>query len=134
MIGEVFDMIPGIEIGKVLIQRDEESKEKKPIFYYSKLPDNIASKKRVLLLDPMCGTGGTATMCIQKLIDEGVKEEAIIFINLVTCDRGISKVLDDYPKVRMITAAVDPVMNEHCYITPGIGDFGDRFFGSRLPK
>ena len=134
MLGEVFNMIPGISIGKVLIQRDESTKEKTPIFYYSKLPDNIADKKRVFILDPMCGTGGSATMCIQKLLESGVKEEAITFINLVSCDRGISKVLDDYPKVRMLTAAVDPILNNHRYIAPGIGDFGDRYFGSKLPQ
>lgn len=64
MIGEVFDMIPGIGIGKVLIQRDESTVDKTPVFYYSKLPEDIASKRRVLILDPMCGTGGSATMCI----------------------------------------------------------------------
>lgn len=134
MLGEVFEMIPGIGIGTVLIQRDEEDELKRPVFYYSKLPDDIATKKRVLILDPMCGTGGTATMCIQKLIEAGVKEENITFINLVCCDFGINKVLGDYPKIRMITAAIDPVLNDSKYIAPGIGDFGDRFFGSKLPK
>ena len=64
MIGEIFNMIPGISIGKVLIQRDESSADKRPIFIYQKLPDDIASKKHVLILDPMCATGGSAAMCI----------------------------------------------------------------------
>ena len=64
MLGEVFEMVPGIGIGKVLIQRDESTKEKTPVFYYAKLPEDIASKKRVFLLDPMCATGGSAAMCI----------------------------------------------------------------------
>ena len=134
MLGEVFDMIPGVGIGKVLIQRDESTKDKTPVFYYAKLPEDIASKRRVFLLDPMCATGGSAAMCIQKLVDSGVKEENITFISLITCDRGISKVMDDFPKIRMLTAAVDPVLNEQRYIIPGLGDFGDRFFGSKLPK
>ena len=64
MTKEVMDLIPGITFGKVLIQRDESSHDKKPILYYSKLPDNIGSKHRVFVLDPMCSTGGSASMCI----------------------------------------------------------------------
>lgn len=97
MLTEVFNLLPGVAIGKVLIQRDEESEDKLPVFYYSKLPEKIEEKKRVFVLDPMCATGGTAAMCIQKLIDSGVSEDRITFINLVTVDRGIQKVMDAYP-------------------------------------
>ena len=81
----------------------------------------------------MCATGGTAAMCIQKLIDSGVSEDRITFINLVTVDKGTRKVLETFPKVRMITACIDPHLNESRYICPGLGDFGDRYFGSKLP-
>ena len=64
MVSEVFNLIPGVAIGKVLIQRDETTADKRPIFYYCKLPEDIASKKRVFVLDPMCGTGGSAALCI----------------------------------------------------------------------
>ena len=64
MVQGFVDLIPGIAIGKVLIQRDESSADKKSIFYYSKLPEDIASKKRVFVLDPMCATGGSAVLCI----------------------------------------------------------------------
>ena len=64
MVQGVIDLIPGIAIGKILIQRDETSKDKKSVFYYSKLPEDIASKKRVFVLDPMCASGGSAVMCI----------------------------------------------------------------------
>lgn len=64
MLTEVFNLLPGCAIGKVLIQRDEESEDKRPVFYYAKLPVDIAEKKRVYLLDPMCATGGSAAMCI----------------------------------------------------------------------
>lgn len=107
MLTEVFNLLPGSSVGKVLIQRDESTKEKKPVFYYSKLPDDIASKKRVLVLDPMCATGGSAAMCIQKLIDSGVKEENITFINLICSERGADKVMQAFPKMLMITACVD---------------------------
>jgi uracil phosphoribosyltransferase len=72
MIQEFFNLIPGISIGKVLIQRDEESADRKAIFYYSKLPEDIQSKARVFILDPMLATGGSAEMCIDKLISSGV--------------------------------------------------------------
>ena len=86
MLTEVFNLLPGAGIGKVLIQRDESSEDKRPIFYYSKLPEDIASKKRVYVLDPMCASGGSAVMCIQKLIESGVSQDRITFINLVTVD------------------------------------------------
>jgi len=133
MLTEVFNLIPGIAIGKVLIQRDESTAEKKPVFYYAKLPEDIATKKRVYVLDPMCASGGSAVMCIEKLIEVGVSEDRITFINLVTVDRGVKKVMDTYPKVRMITASIDSHLNDDSYICPGLGDFGDRYFGSKLP-
>ena len=64
MLSEVFNLIPGIAIGKVLIQRDESTTEKLPVFYYAKLPEDIATKQRVYVLDPMCASGGSAAMCI----------------------------------------------------------------------
>ena len=134
MLTEVFNLLPGCPIGKVLIQRDEESADKRPVFYYAKLPENIAAKKRVFVLDPMCATGGTAAMCIQKLVDAGVAEERITFINLITVEQGVAKVMGAHPKVRMLTACVDPVLNGSGYICPGLGDFGDRYFGSKLPQ
>ena len=134
MLTEVFNLLPGAGIGKVLIQRDESSEDKRPIFYYSKLPEDIASKKRVYVLDPMCASGGSAAMCIQKLIESGVSQDRITFINLVTVDKGIRTVMETYPEVRMITACIDPELNDQKYICPGLGDFGDRYFGSKLPQ
>ena len=107
MLTEVFNMMPAVSVGKVLIQRDESTPDKRPVFYYAKLPDDIASKKRVLVLDPMCATGGSAAMCIKKLIDSGVPEESITFINLVCAEAGVDKVLGQFPKVTMITACLD---------------------------
>jgi uracil phosphoribosyltransferase len=89
--------------------------------------------KRVYVLDPMCATGGSAAMCIQKLIESGVSQDRITFINLVTVESGIKKVMEQFPEVRVITACIDPVINDAKYICPGLGDFGDRYFGSKLP-
>lgn len=116
-----------IRIGKILIQRDKVTKL--PRLYYSALPADIA-KRHVLLLDPMLATGGTALAAIQVLLDNGVAEEKIIFINLLTVPEGIAAVCGRYPQVRIVTAAVDERLNEDAYMIPGIGDFGDRFFGT----
>eukprot|EP00354_Favella_ehrenbergii_P006490 CAMPEP_0170464788 /NCGR_PEP_ID=MMETSP0123-20130129/9373_1 /TAXON_ID=182087 /ORGANISM="Favella ehrenbergii, Strain Fehren 1" /LENGTH=240 /DNA_ID=CAMNT_0010730517 /DNA_START=10 /DNA_END=728 /DNA_ORIENTATION=- len=126
MLGELFNLLPDVAIGKVLIQRDESSTDKRPIFYYAKLPERIEEKKRVFVLDPMCASGGSAAMCIQKLIERGVSPDRITFINLVTVEKGIKKVMETFPEVTMITACIDPHLNEAAYICPGLGDFGDR--------
>jgi uracil phosphoribosyltransferase len=81
----------------------------------------------------MLATGGSASCCIEKLIESGVKAEAIVFINLICCPKGIERILSDHPGVRIITASIDDGMNHSKYISPGLGDFGDRFFGSKLP-
>jgi uracil phosphoribosyltransferase len=64
----------------------------------------------------------------------GVSEDKITFINLISCEVGLRKLHDVFPKVKVITAAIDPVLNDNKYIIPGLGDFGDRYFGSRLPN
>jgi uracil phosphoribosyltransferase len=126
--------MPGIAVGKVLIQRDEESADRNSVFYYSKFPDDISSKARVLVLDPMLATGGSAEMCINLLIKQGVDESKITFVNLISCPVGLERLIKKFPSLTIVTAAVDPELNQSKYITPGIGDFGDRFFASRLPK
>jgi len=116
-----------IRIGKILIQRNEETG--KPILYYAKLPQDI-SERYVLLLDPMLATGGSAIMAVQVLIDHGVPEENVIFINLISAPEGIEAMREKFPKVIIVTTEVDERLNEKFYIMPGIGDFGDRYFGT----
>ena len=82
----------------------------------------------------MLATGGSASVCISKLREVGVASDKIVFINLVSVEKGLDKVLDDHPGVKVITACLDDGMNDHKYICPGLGDYGDRYFGSRLPK
>ncbi|GAA5927228.1 uracil phosphoribosyltransferase [Sporobolomyces koalae] len=116
-----------VRIGKILIQRDEETAQAK--LFYAKLPDDIASRY-CLLLDPMLATGGSAIKAVEVLIDHGVPQERIIFLNLVSCPEGLRAMHDAYPKIKIVTAWVDEKLNEQKYIVPGLGDFGDRYFTS----
>lgn len=116
-----------IRIGKILIQRDEETAE--PIMFYSKLPPDI-SKRYVLLIDPMLATGGSACEAIEVLKEHGVGEEKIIFINLISCPEGIEKVCEAFPAVKVVTGFIDKSLNDRAFILPGLGDFGDRYFGT----
>ena len=122
-------VLPGVRIGKILIQRDTVTKL--PHLFYAKLPADIAHR-HVLLLDPMLATGGTALAAIEVLIRDGVPEEHIVFVNLLSAPEGIAAVRERYPRVRMVTSSIEERLNENAYMLPGIGDFGDRFFGTDL--
>jgi uracil phosphoribosyltransferase len=78
----------------------------------------------------MLATGGTALAAIRLLLDEGVPEDRIVFVNLITVPEGITAVCRRHPRVRIVTSAIDERLNENAYMVPGIGDFGDRFFGT----
>jgi uracil phosphoribosyltransferase len=127
MEAELRVMSPGIRIGKILIQRDKATKL--PHLYYSALPADIAHR-HVLLLDPMLATGGTALAAIDVLLDRGVPEAHIVFVNLLSAPEGIKAVTERYPGVRMVTSSIETRLNENAYMLPGIGDFGDRYFGT----
>jgi uracil phosphoribosyltransferase len=129
MEAELCAAVPGVRIGKILIQRNKVTKL--PKLYYSALPADIA-QRHVLLLDPMLATGGTALAAIQVLLDEGVPEEHIVFVTLLTAPEGSAAVHSRYPKVRLVTSAVEEGLNANAYMTPGIGDFGDRYFGTDI--
>ena len=120
-------VVRGARIGKILIQRDDVTKL--PKLYYSNLPHDIASR-HVLLLDPMLATGGTANAAIQVLLDQGVLEENIVFVTFITVAEGIEAVCSRFPRVRIVTSAIEERLNSNAYMVPGIGDFGDRFFGT----
>ncbi|CAM9240975.1 unnamed protein product [Ectocarpus sp. 13 AM-2016] len=117
--------IPTAPVGKILIQRDEESSDKHPVLFYKKLPSKIA-KMQVLLCDPMLATGGSALMAIRCLVEAGVKEAAIVFITVVVCPEGIGALRAEFPEVTIVTGAMDDCLDEKRYILPGLGDFGDR--------
>lgn len=123
----VMTTLVGVNVGKILIQRDEETAL--PELFYSKLPKNIADLQ-VLLVDPMLATGGSAIKAIEVLKKEGVKEENILFLNIVSCPEGLEALAKATPDVFTLTVAVDECLNEKKYIVPGLGDFGDRYFGT----
>ncbi|WVW86800.1 uracil phosphoribosyltransferase [Kwoniella bestiolae CBS 10118] len=107
----------------VRIGKDEETYQ--PKLFYAKLPDDIANRF-VLLLDPMLATGGSCIKAIEVLLEHGVAEEKILFLNLIASPEGIQKVCTRFPKLRIITAWVDEGLDSNSYIVPGLGDFGDR--------
>ncbi|KAL6050891.1 Uracil phosphoribosyltransferase, synthesizes UMP from uracil [Balamuthia mandrillaris] len=116
-----------VRIGKILIQRNEDTAE--PQLFYVKLPEDIA-ERWVLLLDPMLATGGSAIRAIEVLLEKGVKEEKIVFLNLIAAPEGIKALSEAYPRVHIVTTALDEKLNDVKFIIPGIGDFGDRYFGT----
>jgi uracil phosphoribosyltransferase len=122
------EICPGIRIGKILLQRDKVTKL--PALYYSALPLDIA-RRHVLLLDPMLATGGTALAAISLLLDRGVPQDRIVFISFIAVPEGITAVCQRYPSVRLVTSAIDERLNADAYMMPGIGDFGDRYFGAQ---
>ena len=123
----VREVCRAIRIGKILIQRDEETAL--PTLFYEKLPEDIANR-HVLLLDPMLATGGSVCKAIDVLKDHGVEESKIIFINLISCPEGIETFIKYAPKAKLITGFVDKELNSKSYIIPGLGDFGDLYFGT----
>ncbi|TRM68749.1 uracil phosphoribosyltransferase-domain-containing protein [Schizophyllum amplum] len=112
-----------VRIGKILIQRDEETAQ--PKLFFSKLPSDIA-ERYVLLLDPMLATGGSAMKAVEVLLEAGVAEERIIFINLISSPEGLTAFAERFPKLKVIAGWIDEGLNEKAYIVPGLGDFGER--------
>lgn len=130
MESELRVMAPETRLGKILIQRDKVTKL--PHLHYAALPSGI-DRGHVLLLDPMLATGGTALAAIGVLLDHGVPEEHIVFVNLLSAPEGIKVVHDRHPEVRIVTSSIEERLNEHAFMLPGIGDFGDRYFGTDIP-
>jgi uracil phosphoribosyltransferase len=119
----------GVAVGKILLQRDEEDEHKRPKLYYSKLPKDV-SERTIMLVDPMLATGGSANLAIKVLLDAGVKEKNILFLVVVAAPEGIENVHAKHPDVRIVAAEIDKGLNEDKYIVPGLGDFGDRYYGT----
>jgi len=124
-------ILPGLaSVGKILIQRDENSSQKNAVVYYDKLPPTI-SKNDVILCDPMLATGGSSLAALDILVKKGgVDPGRIVFCNVLTCPEGVHAVLKAYPAVTIVTAQIDPYLNEQKFIVPGLGDFGCRYFGT----
>lgn len=119
------DCCRSVRIGKILIQRDEETAQ--PKLFYDKLPEDIADRW-VLLLDPMFATGGSAIMAVEVLKSRGVPEDRILFINILASPEGLKNFAAKFPKLRVVTSFIDQGLDEKNYIIPGLGDFGDRYY------
>lgn len=116
-----------IRLGKILIQTNHNSSE--PELHFLRLPQNIADE-HVLLMDATVATGAAAMMAIRILLDHGVKQENILLCSLLMAETGIKTVAYAYPKVKLVTTAVDKQLDENFHIVPGMGNFGDRYFGT----
>lgn len=126
MVDNMVALIPSAKIGHIGLYRDPETH--KPVEYYCKLPEDIANRQ-VYVVDPMLATGGSAIAAIQFLKDRGCKN--IIMMNIIGCPEGVKAVQEAHPDVEIYLAALDEKLNEHCYIVPGLGDAGDRIFGTK---
>jgi len=122
-------LVPGIRVGKILIQRDETSEDKRPMLFYDKLPSDI-SKCFVLLVDPMVATAGSMLTATDVLLEKGVNVDNMMFVNLFSCEEGLATIQERHPGLKIITLAIDDYMNSDKYIVPGVGDFGDRYYGT----
>ena len=121
----VVNMIPAAKIGHIGLYRDPETL--KPVEYYCKMPSDIA-ERTMLVVDPMLATGGSAAAAITMLKEKGAKK--LILMCLVAAPEGVKVINNEHPDVPVYVAAVDEKLNEHGYIVPGLGDAGDRIFGT----
>jgi len=125
MIEGILNLIPNATVGHVGLYRHKKSLQ--PVEYYSKFPKNIAETK-VIVIDPMLATGGSASAAIDFVKEK--KAQDIQFVCLVAAPEGIAKLRTDHPNVPIYTASIDRELNQQAYIMPGLGDAGDRIYGT----
>lgn len=125
MVNGIINLIPVAKIGHIGMYRDEKTLE--PVEYFYKMPKDI-SERLLLVVDPMLATGGSAVAAVDMLKKRGAK--SLIFMCLISAPEGIKLFNEKHPDVPIYTACVDDHLNEHGYIVPGIGDAGDRIFGT----
>ena len=126
MVDSMVALIPSAKIGHIGLYRDPETH--KPVEYYCKLPDDIGNRQ-VFVVDPMLATGGSAIAAIDFLKQHGCKQ--IIMMNIIGCPEGVKAVTAAHPDVDIYLAALDEKLNDRAYIVPGLGDAGDRIFGTK---
>ena len=126
MVDGIMNLVPACRIGHIGLYRDPETLE--PVEYYCKLPAD-AEERELILLDPMLATGGSASDAITLIKKRGCKH--IRLVNLIAAPEGIAKVQADHPDVDIYVAGLDDHLNDHGYIVPGLGDAGDRLFGTK---
>lgn len=126
MVNGLLELMPMAKVGHVGMYRDPETLQ--PVEYYCKLPSDLADR-RIIVTDPMLATGGSAAAAISLLKEKGAKE--IQLMCLVAAPEGVEVVNKAHPDVRIYVAALDEKLNDHGYILPGLGDAGDRIFGTK---
>lgn len=126
MVDGMLRLIPAAKVGHIGLYRDPETLL--PVEYYCKLPTDV-SERDLIILDPMLATGGSAVAAITFLKDRGA--QSIKLVNLLAAPEGIKAVLEAHPDVEIYVASIDERLNEHGYIVPGLGDAGDRLFGTK---
>ena len=126
MVDGMVSMMPNVKVGHVGLFRDPQTLE--PVKYYFKMPPDI-QERDVIVVDPMLATGGSASAAIQFLKNDGVKH--IKLMSIIGAPEGVERMQKDHPDVDIFVAALDDHLNEHGYIVPGLGDAGDRIFGTK---
>jgi uracil phosphoribosyltransferase len=126
MLDGVLSLISGARVGFIGLYRDEETLQ--PVEYYVKLPQDIADRD-VILLDPMLATGNSTAHAVRVVKEAGAT--SVILIAIIAAPEGVERVLSKFPEVRIVVAAVDRGLNERGYIVPGLGDAGDRLYGTK---
>ena len=126
MVDGILTMIPTAKIGHIGLQRNEETHE--PEEYYCKLPEDI-EEREVFVVDPMLATGGSSSAAIKMLKDKGCRK--IHFLCIIAAPEGLERISKDHPDIDIYVGALDEKLNENKYIVPGLGDAGDRIFGTK---
>ena len=126
MVDAMVDLIPSAKIGHIGLYRDPETHE--PVEYSCTLPEDVGNRV-VFVVDPMLATGGSAVAAIDFLKKHGCRN--IVMMNIIGCPEGIKRVSEAHPDVDIYMAACDEKLNDHAYIVPGLGDAGDRIFGTK---
>ena len=126
MVDGILNVIPNVKIGHIGLYRNEETFE--PVEYYYKMPEDI-DKREVLVVNPMLATGGSASATISRLKQDDVSKIKLLCI--VAAPQGIKTIEDDHPDVEIFCATVDRELNDNAYILPGLGDAGDRVYGTK---
>ncbi|QGG47097.1 uracil phosphoribosyltransferase [Heliorestis convoluta] len=126
MVNGFVKLIPAARVGHIGLYRDPDTLE--PVEYFSKLPQDVPERE-IILIDPMLATGGSASAAISLLKNKGAR--LIKLVVLVAAPEGVERIQKDHPDIEIYTAALDQGLNDHAYIVPGLGDAGDRFFGTK---
>lgn len=126
MLDGVLKLLPAAKVGHIGLYRDPDTLE--PVEYYCKMPTDV-NERELIIVDPMLATGGSASAAIKFVKERNPRN--IKFMCLISAPEGIKRVQEDHPDVDIFTAAIDERLNEHAYIVPGLGDAGDRLYGTR---